>query len=252
MVEAPQGFVVAEECRKAASQNGYRRSLGGEAGWARYGSTTAKGTIHLAAAGPDGPWFLALDHAGIVEEVEHPAADMPGPGLVRYAFPTLGDLYAELPKVYGLGLTLPEGPLEDFRAEVRGLPRKTEAERLTVQRIGQDIFRDRLMTYWGSRCPLTGITDRALLRASHIIPWKDCPDDAERLNIFNGLLLSALWDAAFDKGLVTFDDDGRPQFAADLGEAARSELRWHQSVALTDKHRERLAWHRAELFADDN
>lgn len=79
MVEAPQGFVVAEECQKAASQNGYRRSLGEEAGWARYGSTTARGTLHLAAAGPGGPWFLALDHRGVVEEFEQPAADMPGP-----------------------------------------------------------------------------------------------------------------------------------------------------------------------------
>ena len=64
VIEAPQGFVVAEECQKAASQNGYRRAKGEEAGWACYGSTTAKGTIRLAAAGPAGPWFLALDHAG--------------------------------------------------------------------------------------------------------------------------------------------------------------------------------------------
>ena len=250
MVEAPQGFIVAEECRKAAWQHGYRRALGEEAGWAHYGSTTARGMIHVAAAGPDGPWFLALDQHGVVEELEQPAADMPGPGLARYAFPTLGDLYAVLPKVYGLGLTLPEGPLEDFRAKIRDLPRKTEAERLAVQRIGQNIFRDRLLTYWGSRCPLTGITDRALLRASHIVPWAECQDDAERLNIHNGLLLSALWDAAFDRGLVTFDDEGRPQFAAELGEAARSELRWYQPVSLTDRHRERLAWHRAEQFVD--
>ena len=250
MVEAPQGFVVAEECRKAAWQNGYRRSLGEEAGWARYGSTTARGTIHLAAAGPDGPWFLALDHQGVVEELEQPAAGMPGPGLARYVFPTLGELYTVLPKVYDLGLTLPEGPLEDFRAATRDLPRKTEAERLAVQRVGQNIFRDRLLTYWGSNCPLTGIADLALLRASHIVPWAECPDDAERLNIHNGLLLSALWDAAFDRGLVTFDDEGRPRFAADLGEAARSELRWHQPVALTDRHRERLVWHRAEVFVE--
>ena len=97
---------------------------------------------------------------------------------------------------------------------------------------------------------MTGITEPALLRASHIIPWTKCPDDAKRLNIFNGLLLSALCDAAFDRGLVTFDDEGRPQFAADLGEAARSELRWYRSVALTDRHRERLAWHRTELFVE--
>ena len=159
MIEAPQGFVVAEECRKAASQNGYRRDLGEEAGWARYGSTTAKGTIRLAAAGSTGPWFLALDHPGVVEELEHPRSDMTGPGLAFYAFATLAELYTVLPKVYALGLTLPEGPLEDFRSKTRDLPKSTETERLVVQRIGQDIFRDSLMTYWQGHCPLTGITD---------------------------------------------------------------------------------------------
>lgn len=249
-VEAPQGFVISEECRKAAWQNGYRRSLGEEAGWMKFESTTARGSIHLAALGPEGPWFLALDHSGVIEELKLAPVDAPSPGLARYSFATLGELYNVLTAVYNLGLALPEGPLEDFRAATGDLPRTTQAERLVIQRVGQDIFRDRLMTYWQGRCPLTGITNPALLRASHIVPWKDCTDDAERLNIFNGLLLSALWDAAFDKGLVTFDEDGRPQFAAELGEAARLELRWYQPVALTDKHRERLAWHRAELFVE--
>ena len=251
MIEAPQGFIVAEECRKAASQNGYRRDLGEEAGWARYGSTTAKGTIRLAAAGSTGPWFLALDHPGVVEELEHPRSDMTGPGLACYAFATLAELYTVLPKVYALGLTLPEGPLEDFRSKTRDLPKSTEAERLVVQRIGQDIFRDSLMTYWQGHCPLTGITDSALLRASHIVPWKDCPNDAERLNIHNGLLLSALWDAAFDRGLVTFDDDGQPAFSPALSDPARTELRWRHPIPLTDKHRQRLARHRAKLFVKD-
>ena len=38
----------------------------------------------------------------------------------------------------------------------------------------------------------TGITDPALLRASHIVPWAEC-GDAQRLDVHNGLLLSALW-----------------------------------------------------------
>ena len=114
MIETPQGFVVDEECRKAAWQNGYRRPLEEEAGWAQYGSTTAKGTIYLSATGPSGPWFLALDHTGVVEELEHSRADMPGPGVARYAFATLTELYAVLPKAYVLGVALPEAPLEDF------------------------------------------------------------------------------------------------------------------------------------------
>ena len=248
MIEQPQGFVVAEECRKAAWQHGYRRNLGEDAGWARYGSTTAKGAIYLAAAGPSGPWYLAIDHTGVVEELSLPGANLGGPGQSRYVFETLTELYSVLPKVYDLALTLPDGPLEDFRAAVRRLPQTTEAERLVLQRIGQDIFRDRLMTYWQGRCPLTGITDAALLRASHIVPWKDCPDDAERLNVHNGLLLSALWDASFDRGLVTFDADGRPVFSGVLSTEAKSELRWREPIPLTERHRERLAIHRGRIF----
>ncbi len=248
MIEAPQSFIVREECQKAASQNGFRRILGEEAGWAAFGSTTVPGTVHLAAAGAQGPWFLALDHAGVIEELDGPAVEMPGPGLARYAFATLGQVYAVLPRVYQLAASLPDAPLREFQAKVKDLPKTTEAERLVVQRIGQDIFRSGLIDYWQGRCPLTGITDTALLRASHIVPWKECTGDAERLDVYNGLLLSALWDAAFDRGLVTFDDEGRPQFSPSLSDVARAELRWRDPIPLTDKHRKRLAWHRANLF----
>ena len=200
--------------------------------------------MYLAAADKKGPWFLALDHAGVVAELGLPKADVPGPALARYAFDSLGDLYAALGRVYALGVSLPDAPLKEFEAKTANLPKTTEAERLIVQRIGQDIFRDRLMDYWQGRCPLTGITDSALLRASHIIPWADCDSDAERLNVHNGLVLSALWDAAFDRALVTFHDDGKPLFSPKLSDAARAELRWQAPLSLTDDHRQRLAQHR--------
>ena len=196
MIKSPQSFVVREECEKATWQNGFRRKLGEADGWAAFGSTTAPGTIYLAAAGSQGPWFMALDHAGVIEELDLQAAQMPGPGIARYTFDTLGQLYGVLPRVYQLAASLPDAPLQEFEAKIKELPTTTEAERLVVQRIGQNIFRDRLIDYWQSRCPLTGITDKALLRASHIVPWKDCTCNAERLDVHNGLLLSALWDAA--------------------------------------------------------
>lgn len=247
-VESPQSFPVREECQKVAWDNGYRRAIGEADGWACYESTTAKGAIWLAAGSCEGPWFLALDHIGIIEELNLPQADLPGPGLACYVWPSLPALYAVMPRVYQLGVTLPDGPLEEFRTAVAGLPKTTEAERLIIQRVGQDIFRDRLMTYWQGRCPLTEITDPALLRASHIIAWKDCASDAQRLDVYNGLLLSALWDAAFDTGLVTFDDEGSPEFSSRLSAGARAELRWHKPIPLSVKHCARLAWHRAEIF----
>ena len=241
MIESPQSFVVREECEKAAWQHGFRRNLGADSGWAAFASTTAQGTIHLAAAGPQGPWFIALDHMGVIEELDLPPIKMYGPGLARYVFDTLGSLYGILLRIYQLAVSLPDAPLQEFLVKARDLPETTEAERLVVQRIGQDIFRAGLMDYWQSRCPLTGITDVALLRASHIIPWKDCTTNAERLNVHNGLLLSALWDAAFDKGLVTFGDSGRPLFSPTLSEAAHTGLNSQDIIPLTDKHRE-LSW----------
>lgn len=89
-------------------------------------------------------------------------------------FTTLGALYGELPHVYRFSASLPEGPLLEFQVKVKDLPNTIEAERLVVQRIGQNIFRARLIDYWQGRCPLTGITDSELLRASHIIPCSDC------------------------------------------------------------------------------
>ncbi|MBY3060373.1 HNH endonuclease [Rhizobium leguminosarum] len=246
-IEAPQSFVVREECQKVSSQNGFRRVLGEEAGWAAFGSTTVKGSIFVAATASSGPWFLALDHFGVIQELGLPSADVAGPGRARYSFDSLGGLYAVLRRVYELSVSLPDAPLREFELCVADLPRTTESERLVVQRIGQDIFRARLIDYWQGRCPLTGISDVALLRASHIIPWADCESDAERLDVHNGFLLSALWDAAFDRALVTFDDQGRPELSPALGEAARSELRWRSPIALNDEHRRRLARHRVRL-----
>src|SRR5262249_28852412 len=72
-------------------------------------------------------------------------------------------------------------------------------------------------------CPLTGIMDPALLRASHIVPWAECSDE-QRLDVHNGLLLSALWDAAFDKGLVSFAESGVVLISPRLSELARKAL----------------------------
>jgi len=251
LIQPSQPFIVLEECRKAAHDNGFRRELGIEEGWARFQSTTAPGNVWIAGSSDHGPWYLALDHQGLVAELGAESVDMTGPGLARFSFDTLGLLYEAMGRVYQLAISLPDAPLDEFRKRTGKLPQTTETERLTVQRIGQDIFRASLMDYWQGRCPLTGIDDAALLRASHIIPWRLCETDAERLNVHNGLLLSALWDAAFDKGLVSFDDDGGALFSPALSDAARGELRWQRPIPLGPEHRERLAWHRENLFQQD-
>jgi predicted restriction endonuclease len=152
-----------------------------------------------------------------------------------------------LDRIYRLAMSLPEAPLERFKAKTANLPRTTEAERMVIQRIGQDVFRDALMDYWGGCCPMTGITEPGLLRASHIQPWANSTD-AERLDVHNGLLLSALWDAAFDRGLISFANDGTVLASPALSETTRKALGTATAPPLTglrDAHRANLALHRA-------
>ena len=251
IIKSPQSPIMRNEFQRATHNNGFRRELGDAKdwqGWTSFQSTTVPGTIHLAATDDQGPWFIALDHEGVIEALDFPPLSIPGPAHICYQLDTLSGLDAALRRIYQLAASLPDAPLRKFVAETKNLPKTTDAERLVVQRIGQDKFREGLLGYWQERCPLTGITDTSLLRASHIIPWGECRSDAERLDVHNGLLLSALWDAAFDRGLVTFDDDGKPQFSPILSDAARAELRWHNPIQLKDKHKKRLIWHRDNLF----
>jgi hypothetical protein len=248
MVENPPGFVVRTEAQKAAWDNGYRLERGVEGGWLRYGSTTAPGLISIAGVSGRGPWLLSLDRSGVAAEIGGlPPSPESGPGLATFMLSNLAELHAAIDRVYKLAMSLPDAPLDRFKAKTANLPRTTEAERMMIQRIGQDVFRDALMDYWGGRCPITGITEPALLRASHIVPWAEC-DDAQRLDVYNGLLLSALWDAAFDKGLVSFADNGVILVNQKLSKAAQSALSVDRVLPLSglrERHCANMAIHRA-------
>ena len=251
MIENPPSFVVRTELHKAAFDNGFRIDLGLESGWLHFRSTTAQGDIWLGAGSNDGPWLLAVGLATVATELgippaAHPVAGGNEPGSTVYSLNGLNELHEALDRTYRLGVSLPDAPLKEFLAKTKDAPRTTEAERLVVQRVGQDVFRQALMRYWNARCPLTGISDPSLLRASHIVPWSECETDAERLDVHNGLLLSALWDAAFDSGLVSFDDIGRPLLSPALTPAASAQLnlRPRGPLNLTEAHRANLARHR--------
>lgn len=117
------------------------------------------------------------------------------------------DLYMAFGRAFQLCRSLPDHPLREYEQKTSGLPRETEEQRLVLQRIGQDVFRKALEDYWEGRCAVTGLRDRDLLRASHINPWAES-SDTERLDVYNGILLAAHLDAAFDKHLVTFSENG--------------------------------------------
>jgi putative restriction endonuclease len=95
-------------------------------------------------------------------------------------------------------------PKEGVRVRKRPPTGPTETIASVKLRRGQDYFRDAVLNNFGGRCGVTQLAVRELLIASHILPWGT--HVAERLNIRNGLALSRLHDAAFDQGLITFDD----------------------------------------------
>lgn len=127
----------------------------------------------------------------------------------------------------------------------------TEIERLVRQRVGQDVFREALMKYWGGTCAVTGIVVPEVLRASHCKPWAECESDSERLDVYNGLLLSANLDALFDRGLVTFDGGGAIVMSPRLSADDRSALDLHSQLRLrwiTRQHHVYLEYHQSQVF----
>lgn len=241
-------FALLSELRDAANGHGYRIGPEQAAGWLFFRSATAPGEIAVSAtdAGMLGPFFLSVGHPGAARELQAQAAAPCARGHAgAFVFLTRDALLHGVSTAYRLSMSLPTLPYEEFVKETAHLG-DTEAERAQKIRIGQDRFREALLNYWNGTCPLTGITNPELLRASHIIPWASCDSDQERLNVHNGLLLSSLWDAAFDAGLVTFDDDGQVISSSHLGEPAMRELGIEAAprLILTDEHRVRLDWHR--------
>ncbi|MCW2082419.1 UNVERIFIED_ORG: hypothetical protein M2193_004594 [Bradyrhizobium japonicum] len=158
-------------------------------------------------------------------------------------------------RVFQLSMSMPSRPLDVYRSETANLPKTTEAERLVVQRVGQDIFREALDKYWAGKCAVTGIRDRALLRASHVHPWAECATDDERLDAYNGVLLVADLDAAFDAALISFDASGAAMYSKHLtpeGRAALAVKLDGRTVPFTDRHQAYLQRHRARFEARQN
>jgi putative restriction endonuclease len=139
----------------------------------------------------------------------------------------------------------------DHLTEARSVP-QTVRKALVDSRVGQGLFRQKLLAMWSYTCCATGVKTEALLRASHIHPWS-LSNDRERLDPFNGLLLTAAYDAAFDAGLVTLEDDGHwlraPGFS--VGECERAglgNLEERRIVGLTAEHLVYIRRHRTRTF----
>ena len=90
----------------------------------------------------------------------------------------------------------------------RDIPNVTERQGLVTSRVGQGAYRQRIIHRWEYKCAVTKFDKVQVLIASHIVPWKEATHE-ERLDVDNGILLSPLYDALFDKHFISFDQKGQ-------------------------------------------
>lgn len=135
----------------------------------------------------------------------------------------------------------------------------TEAKAVVLARRGQGKFRQNVSSLEGA-CRLTGVSNPELLIASHIKPWRVCESE-ERLDGANGLMLTPSADRLFDRGFITFHDDGVAEVsvrlpANDIGRLGlhlnevgqRRVLQTAQTKPFNPTQREFLDYHRRRVF----
>ena len=147
-----------------------------------------------------------------------------------------------------------DAPPLEAELDVPGGP--TEVMRTVRTRRVQSFFRAAVLASYENRCALSDIAVPDLLNASHIIPWK--VDTGRRADPRNGIALNALYDRAFDRGLIGFDEQLRVIVSPRLREGEVPAL---QQLALLDIEGQKLrlpcrflpdaaalAYHRDNIF----
>lgn len=124
-------------------------------------------------------------------------------------------------------------------------------------RVGQAQYRNALIEYWEGKCSVTGCDALPLLRASHVKPWCECNKNNEQLDVYNGLLLIPNLDTLFDKGFITFEDNGMIRISGELSVKAQLTLGVSPDMSIrqdkmNDKLVEYLHYHQRHIFRGDN
>ena len=131
--------------------------------------------------------------------------------------------------------------------------KKKEKEEQAVRqaRDGQGKYREQLLEQC-RYCPFTMIADERLLIASHIKPWA-ASSLKEKVDPYNGYMLSPLYDKLFDRGFITFTES-RHVILSDF----ISPYTWKQiglkndmflkQLLMDDKRVEYLKFHHESVF----
>jgi hypothetical protein len=147
-------------------------------------------------------------------------------------------------------LETPFSEVEAAEEELDDIPETTRSQ-IIKARVGQGDFRRSLVEYWKG-CAVTGASFAPVLRASHIKPWASSSNN-ERLDVFNGLLLSPNLDSAFDQGYISFEETGLIIISKELSKPDAYEFRITSKLSinrkfLREEHFPFLEFHRSSVF----
>lgn len=139
--------------------------------------------------------------------------------------------------------------VEKVEDEIEQLQLDGESKEAFVKvRINQNIFRKRLLKRY-NKCCLCAVDQEEFLIASHIKPW-GVSEAREKLDADNGFMLCPNHDQLFDKGWITFADNGNIIISDRLSSNNRTFLNVgnEMSIKLTEKNKEYLKYHRKNIF----
>ena len=122
----------------------------------------------------------------------------------------------------------------------------TEKNNLILCRIGQGNFRKDLIKLW-KKCSTTGYKEINFLTASHIKPWRNSEPN-ERLDKFNGFLLTPNLDKAFDNGFISFDESGNIIISKKFKNPEKLGINEQMKIELFEENKPYLKFHRKEIL----
>ncbi len=195
--------------------------------------------------------------AGLLERLSYSVAEQSEGRKPRHQIPINGDMsngsttYRSAANLYRKFRVAQSNGLPGASSPIAEADLPTEKDRMTKVRIGQDRFRYLVLERWDYRCAVTKAC--ILLTASHIKPWRSCTN-SERLDAFNGICLSPLFDRAFDIGVITFRFDGHLILSPTIPTLEAQKLGLHTNIRLRGlghHHKPYLEYHQKHIWQGD-
>ncbi len=125
----------------------------------------------------------------------------------------------------------------------------TERTDIIKSRVGQGLFRNKLINYWRG-CSVSSFKRLDILVASHIKPWRNSNNN-ERLDVYNGLLLLPNYDKLFDKGYISFNGNGNILLSRYIDKEEMSILHINKDmhlIKIEESHKKYLQYHNEYCF----